>query len=119
MARTSWSARNHAAADHERAVGDEGGFAAVERDVLPKRAVQNPVVFVRKVERVAKDRVGIRQAQGRFEAEASCVARVFRRICVADEQLRWNASSMGTGASEGAALDEGDVHSGGTAVDGG
>ena len=84
-----------------------------------KRAVQDPVVFAGKIESVAKDRVGIRQAQGRFKAEASRVARVLCRIRIADEQLGRNASPVGTGATERAAFDQRDLHAGGTAVDGG
>jgi hypothetical protein len=44
---------------------------------------------------------------------------MLRSVSVADEQLRGNASPVRTGASEGPAFDERNVHAGRAAVDGG
>jgi hypothetical protein len=103
----------------QRTVGNECGLAAIKRDILAERAVQDSVVFAREVECVAEDRIGVLHAQSGLETKPARGAHVFRCVSVADEQLRWNASPMRASASEWAAFDESDVHAGGAAVDGG
>lgn len=59
------------------------------------------------------------EAQVDFETESPRVARVLCGVGVTDEQLRGNAAAVRAGSAKRATFDKGNVHAGGTAVDGG